>query len=505
MWRNHYSNLLNSIDPLTNEQHRHRVSGQLGTVHPDNNCICSFVDVQKAIKLLKTGKASGPDGLSSEHYKFADDRLCVLLALFFTCAVTHGYLPASFMNSTIVPLLKNKTGDITDPNNYRPIALSSMCSKVFERIILNRYDECFSTSDNQFGFKKNHATDLCVYAFKDILNIYRNYSSPLYICFLDASKAFDKLNYWLLFDKLLKRNMPKCILRIIVFWYTEQCINVQWGNQFSTSFNISNGVRQGGILSPLCFNVYMDDLSLLLNMSHTGCNFNNIFINHLSYADDMCIIAPSARSLQTLLDICQNYSMSHNITYNTAKSVCMYVKCLTFKVDHIPQIKLGGRTLDYVSSYRYLGCIISDVLTDELDIKRTIRGVYTRSNILIRKFNFCSFTVKQQLFQSYCTNFYCTQLWYKYSAASLNKIRVAFNNSCRHFLGYPKYCSASGMFLDNNIDSFDVLRRKYIYKFTCRLFASQNSIIESIYTCNKIISPSVKEWTKCLFTGKVHL
>ena len=101
--------------------------------------------------------------------------------------------------------------------------------------------------------------------------------------------------------------------------------------------------------------------------------------------------------------------------------------------DHIPQIKLGGRTLDYVSSYRYLGCIISDVLTDELDIKRTIRGIYTRSNILIRKFNFCSFTVKQQLFQSYCTNFYCTQLWYKYSAASLNKIRVAFNNSCRHF------------------------------------------------------------------------
>ena len=226
-----------------------------------------------------------------------------------------------------------------------------------------------------------------------------------------------------------------------------------------------------------------------------------ILINHLSFADDMCIIAPSARSLQTLLDICQKYSTSHNIMYNTAKSVCMYVKCPKFKVAHIPQIKLGGRTLDYVSSYRYLGCIISDVLTDDLDIKRTIRGIYTRSNILIRKFYFCSFTVKQRLFQSYCTNFYCTQLWYKYSAASLNKVRVAFNNSCRHFLGYPKYCSASGMFLENNIDSFDVLRRKYIYNFTCRLFVSQNSIIEAIYTCNKIISP-VKEWTKCLFTGK---
>jgi len=238
------------------------------------------------------------------------------------------------------------------------------------------------------------------------------------------------------------------------FRYTEQDINVQWGNTLSTSFKVFNGVRHGGILSPHIFNVYMDDLSDKLNMSKTGCNFNNMFINHLSYADDMCLIAPSARALQKLLDICQEYALTHNIIYNTKKSVYMYVKSLNLKVDHVPYITMGARILKYVTIFKYLGCIISDTLADDLYIKRTVRGIYIRSNMLIRKFSHCNFLVKQQLFQSYCTNLYCTQLWYEFSVSSIKKVRVAFNNSCRYLLGYDRYCS--GMFVDNNIDSFDI-------------------------------------------------
>ena len=166
MWREHFKALLNSIDASKTDVHRQNVTQTLHNVAHDDNCMFTAIEVTDAIKLLKTGKAAGADGLSSEHYKYADHRLAVLMSIFFQCAVTHGYFPSDFMNSTIVPLIKNKSGDITDKNNYRPIALSTMSSNIFERILLGRYDDLLYSMDNQFGYKKNLSTDLCVYSFK---------------------------------------------------------------------------------------------------------------------------------------------------------------------------------------------------------------------------------------------------------------------------------------------------------------------------------------------------
>ena len=261
---------------------------------------------------------------------------------------------------------------------------------------------------------------------------------------------------------------------------------------------MSNGVRQGGILSPILFNLYMDNLSHNLNNSYVGCTLNGIYANHLAYADDMCLMAPSANGLQVLLDHCYEYAQSHNITYNCTKSVCIFIKSRRLNIKHVPQVHLGDRALEYVPSFKYLGCIISNTLSDNLDIGRTLRGIYARSNMLIRKFSQCTPLVKQTLFQTYCTHFYCTQLWWSYTQASFRKVKVAFNNSCRYFLRYARSCSASGMFLENDLDSFDVLRRKYIYKFTCRLKSSHNVLLQSCYT-SYFHSPSKKEWTKCLY------
>ena len=92
---------------------------------------------------------------------------------------------------------------------------------------------------------------------------------------------------------------------------------------FSASFKVTNGVRQGGILSPLLFNVYMDDLSHVLNESKVGCMMNGVYINHLMYADDTVLIAPSARALQILLNNCDIYANDCDIIYNSKKTVCM--------------------------------------------------------------------------------------------------------------------------------------------------------------------------------------
>ena len=110
-----------------------------------------------------------------------------------------------------------------------------------------------STTDNQFGFKKDHSTDHCIYSLyvlKNIMQYYRNYNSPVYTCFLDASKAFDRINHWTLLKKLLNRGVPILLVRIILYRYITQTLCIKWGTMTYCFFNVTNGVRQGGILSP---------------------------------------------------------------------------------------------------------------------------------------------------------------------------------------------------------------------------------------------------------------
>ena len=97
----------------------------------------------------------------------------------------------------------------------------------------------------------------------------------MYCAFLDASKAFDQVNHYMLFKKLIERNMPICFVRILYYWYSKQNMKVKWGNCLSSPFSVSNGVRQGGVLSPYLFALYIDDLSVKLNCVKAGCFLGN--------------------------------------------------------------------------------------------------------------------------------------------------------------------------------------------------------------------------------------
>ena len=132
------------------------------------------------------------------------------------------------------------------------------------------------------------------FTLKSIVDYYISSSSPVYLCYIDASKAFDRIKYWNLFHRLIDRNVPVILVRFFMAWYCTQEFVVRWGKCCSTTFTTSNGVRQGGILSPLLFNVYMDKLSCTLNDAKAGCIMNGVYMNHLMYADDLVLIAPSS-------------------------------------------------------------------------------------------------------------------------------------------------------------------------------------------------------------------
>ena len=99
---------------------------------------------------------------------------------------------------------------------------------------------------------------------------------------------------------------------------------VRWGSAFSDFFLVNNGVRQGGILSPLLFNVYINELSESLSKLPVGCFCGNTVVNHLMYADDIVLFAPSAKGLQKTINVCYAYGCDNDIIFNSSKSQVMF-------------------------------------------------------------------------------------------------------------------------------------------------------------------------------------
>ena len=153
-----------------------------------NNLVITPCMVKNAIDKLKCGKACGNDGLSAEHVIHSDRRITIYCCPFFfnNKVISHGHLPDDFMKTIIIPLINNKSGDTSNVNNYRPIELVTVAFKIFEIILLEMLTQYLNITDNQFGFKKGHSTDHCIFALKNVIQYYKRNNSPVYSCFLSG-------------------------------------------------------------------------------------------------------------------------------------------------------------------------------------------------------------------------------------------------------------------------------------------------------------------------------
>ena len=494
LWRKHFCDLLNCVSNSSVDMSEYDCDTSYDEI------VVTVEEVTNAIKKLDINKACGSDGICSEHIKYADKALVPLLSLCFTSFFAHGFLPESMLSVVLVPVIKDKAGKISSKDNYRPIALASVFSKTIEVIILGRIEIFLDTNPNQFGFKKKHGTDQCIYVLKEIIDLYRTLNGSVFVCFLDASKAFDRVNHRTLFKNLSERGVPVYILRILMYWYHNQTTCIKWGDLLSTKFKVTNGVREGGILSPYLFNVYVDELSEQLKMCNVGCSMNGHLINHIMYADDLVLISPSSAGLCQLLRECEKFGMSHDVKYNAKKSAVMIFRSATLKGCSIPEFKLKGVTLHVVATYKYLGNYISDDLSDDDDINRQRRTLYVQGNIILRKFSMCFLEVKLTLFRSYCSPMYGVQLWWNYKKSTLNRLHIAYHNIFNLFIGMSKYESTSLLCTLFDVQCCQSVIRNMVYRFMCRLDSSVNCILNDILTSSlRFTSRIRKHWIKLLY------
>jgi len=478
-WREHFEKLYNSVDDsnLRAQFHQRLIAAV------SDNYIAVNITVQDIIDACckqKLGKACGPDNISMEGIIYGTHRLYIHLCLLFNLFLKHCYLPTSFMQSTIVPLVKNKNGDLTSLDNYRAIAISNALSKLFEAVIAQYLQSDSDFDKFQFGFKRGLSTSLCTNILKQTVDYYTTRGSHVFVCFVDFNKAFDNVSHCKLFSKLLDDNVNCVIVRLLDFWYSNQECRVRWHNVVSVSFMIRNGTRQGSVLSPYLFSRYIRDMLGAVANSQIGCKIANQFINILAYADDLVLIAPSWRALQDLLSVLYSNANEINLSCNLNKTVCMMFKPKNRNriiADVFPTLSVGDCCINFVTTFKYLGHILNDNLRDDDDIQREVKNMYVRTNILLRKFGKCSFNVKLKLFRTYCLCFYDIALWHSYRISSLNKFRSCYNRCIKIFLGYKRRDSLTSVLLDSGLPSFNTVLHNSSASFVNCVSSCSNQIV----------------------------
>ena len=387
---------------------------------------------------LKAKKPDGDRGLWSNHIKYGSDKLHYHISKLLTVIHIHGTTAYDLLTASINSLVKDKLGDLGDSNNYRGTALISAIAKIYDLILIERYSINLHTSNMQFAYKKHHSTLMCHSVVKEVINYYLNRNSEVFTCMLDASKAFDRMRYDKLFALLIKRGFPPIICRALLDMYMRQLARTSWSDCHSEYFTVKNGIRQGGIISPLLYTIYCDELLQILEESGVGCHIGAKYYGGISYADDMKILCPSVDGLQKMMDTCVEYGIEYDILYNEKKSMCIvYTRKRNFRTDNIDTcIYLNGTKLECVKKVKHLGMWITSDLENTTELIDKRGNFIGQANHILCKYSKMSCGVKCKMIDSYCCHFYGAETW-DFNSRYFEDILTSWNIAIRKAWNLP--------------------------------------------------------------------
>ena len=211
-----------------------------------------------------------------------------------------------------------------------------------------------------------------------------SHGSTVNLCALDVSKAFDRMSHHGLFIKLMSRFVPSTLLAVLEDWFSKCYTYVCWNFHYSAFFRLLCGVRQGGVLSPYLFALFIDDVIGSVARTNFGCKFRFINISIVLYADDILLLAPSIYSLQTLLTSCENKLRSLGLEINVKKSMAIRIGP-RFNVVCPPLLMSDGRQVQWVDCIRYLGVYIKSSRYFRCLFDRAKRSFYRSFNAVFGK------------------------------------------------------------------------------------------------------------------------
>ena len=378
-WRRHFQDVLNVENAVAAEVLA-EVEDNGDTDTPD----VTREEVVKAVRRLQNGKAAGDDRIVAELLKSGGETVIVWLTELIEEVWRTRKVPQDWRNATLIPLFKKK--DRTQCNNYRGISLLSVPGKVLTLILLERLQAIIEPQllETQCGFRKGRGTVDQIWVVRQVVERATEYRTPVFMCFVDLTKAYDSVNRQAMAAILREYGVPRQLVAIIEELHSETWCQVRSAGDTSERFEVTTGVRQGCVLSPLLFNCFLDKIlreamanlngglqidyttSEGLFLTYRDKTTASTSIQDALYADDLTLVAESRGELQDMVNAIDNACRRWGMTISATKTKILAVG--EPQSSNQPSITLQNQPLEEVESFTYLGSEIGQSINVEREV-----------------------------------------------------------------------------------------------------------------------------------------
>jgi len=354
-WRAHFKNLLDGVEPEEGEMKQGR-NVEINEEEDDN---IQEEEIREVVKKMKKKKAAGVDGIPMEAWKFAGRDLWNGLVRLMKQVWKEGEIPEDWRKGIVVPIYKK--GDPNLPSNYRGVSLLCTAYKVYVELIRRRLEKEVNQKEglpeSQMGFRKGRSTVDNVFILNHLVQRGKKEGEKrkkMYAFFADLKAAFDNVEREVLWEILKKMKIRESLIGRMKKIYERTEVLVRTREGMTERFETKKGVRQGCVLSPLLFNVYIADVDTeFKNRRIGGIELGKERIWNLAYADDIVLMAKSKEAIEDMMVTFGNFLKKRRLELSVEKS-----KVLVFnrgRNERKETWKWKGREIEEVQNFKYLG------------------------------------------------------------------------------------------------------------------------------------------------------
>ena len=353
---NYYEKLSNREEDESEAARMLDYMRQLCALSPESTQITP-TELQTIINSLSSGKATDKDGYCAEHLKLLPEIGITTLTVIFNQILSTRKVPNILKEAYKLPIPKPDK-DCRLQDNYRGITITSVFCKVLELVVEREGGEDLNrdTSGLQCGFTAGRSPSMASLIVTEAIVEAKEKKEDLFIVTLDARKAFDVVSHSKLKAKLFQTSISPPLWGLIDDLYVNNQEVVRWCGIDSRSYQVSQGVRQGGILSPSLYKIYINDLLKSLQKLHMGLHIGSVYVGTPTCADDVLLLSSCQFQTQAMVNTTHAYSEEHLYELHPTKSLFQHqIKGKTKQLGDKLQCYMNNSAMNNSSSFTHLG------------------------------------------------------------------------------------------------------------------------------------------------------